>query len=105
MKIKQSQWFWGSTLIGVKILDLFSNPTEAKIVENLMWVKILGLPLEWWLHEGLKVINDCLGGTLAIDKGYKNSCMHMVAKALVNLNIKDGLYEEIDLVYGSRRLP
>jgi hypothetical protein len=103
-KISKSQWLWDSSFFVLRLWMPLFDPNDVGLDANLVWIKLPSVSLEWWSPEGLKAIGDRLDNTLAIDESYKTNSRRTMARVLVNLKIKDGLFYSIDLVCGTCKL-
>jgi hypothetical protein len=79
------------------------DPNDVGSYVNPIWIKMLVLPMEWWSSKGFIAVGDCLGLTLTIDEIYKSNTRHTMDRFLVNLKIKYGILEFVDLVCGSHK--
>lgn len=59
---------WDSTIFSLHQWSPLFYPKIEETQLNLMWVNLLGLPLEWFKEEGLREIGNLLGGTIVVDK-------------------------------------
>jgi hypothetical protein len=66
-----------------------------------VWVRLPTLPLHFWSFEHFKLIGNYLGDFLDADMTFEETKQRKVARVLVNLNIREGLGEEVDLSWGS----
>ena len=62
-----------------------------------IWVRLPALPRQYWTEEHLSSIGNILGTFLEADLSFKVMKLRRVARILVNLNVREGLYEEIHL--------
>jgi len=67
----------------------------------LVWVCLPALPLQFWTLDYFKAIGNFLGEFLETDLSFEETKQRKVARILVNLNVREGLGEEIDLSWGS----
>jgi len=66
-----------------------------------VWVYLPALPLQFWTLDYFKSIGNFLGEFLEADLSFEETKQRKVARIIVNLNVKEGLGEEIDLRWGS----
>jgi hypothetical protein len=76
-------------------------PVERKWTKYLVWVCLPALPLHFWSLEHFKAIGNFLGDFLEADMTFEETKQRKVARILVNLNVREGLGEEVDLRWGS----
>lgn len=79
-------------------LALF-DPDKEKLGAGPIWVRLPGLPLQFWSEDVLGGIGDDLGVYLDHDKSYIESGNVAIAKILVHLDTKEGLVESLCLQY------
>ncbi|KAF1880119.1 hypothetical protein Lal_00022248 [Lupinus albus] len=83
---------------GILRLSLWSpnfNPNKQKMSHSQCWIKLMGLPLEYWSP---KVIFSIAGGVrtpIALDEATTNRTFCHFAKVLVEVNLKESLLEQI----------
>jgi len=65
-----------------------------------IWVRMPALPLHFWELYHFKRIGDILGSFLEADFTYLETHERKVARILVNINIREGLAEYINLEWG-----
>ena len=66
-----------------------------------IWVRLLGLPMQYWSEDHFTSIENILGTFLEADMYFKITKLHRVARILVNINVREGLFEEIRLSWGN----
>ena len=72
-------------------------------MENFaIWIKLLGLALgltlEWYMVDDIMDIGNRIGKYLMMDDSFLTSLQRMMARVLVEMDIKEELYESIGLV-------
>jgi len=90
------------------MVEVFSNYidgiTPFKIHRRrLIWVKLLGFPLEFWTKYLLKEIEDVIGKFIYLDLISLELIDKRVAWILVELNFFGGLPTELDMVWHSHK--
>ena len=65
-----------------------------------IWVRLPGLPLHYWKEEHLRAIGNILGTFIEADLAFERTNLKQVARILVNINIREGLAEEMTLTWG-----
>jgi hypothetical protein len=66
-----------------------------------VWVRLPALPFHLWTFEHFKSIENYIGDFLDADMTFEETKQRKVERILVNLNIREGLGEEVDLSWGS----
>ena len=56
---------------------------------DVSWVRILGLPLQFWSMEFFKMVGDVCGGFVVVDEETKEPRYRKGARILVKKNGKD----------------
>ena len=70
-----------------------------------IWVRLPALPLHFWDLYHFRRIGDILGAFLEADLSYLETNEKKVARILVNLNLREGLAEYINMDWGSMIIP
>ena len=68
-----------------------------RVDEVSIWVRLLSFPWQYWSEEHFICIGNILGTYLEAYLSYKVTKLRRVARILVNINVWEGLYEEIHL--------
>ena len=85
---------WRTFKGGVLNIDRWnpnSGCVKRKNQVNVAWVKVVGLPLQLWTHDILRMIEDGCGGFLAIDKETTLKTKMLWARILGKLKGKESL--------------
>jgi hypothetical protein len=77
------------------------NASREKLDKIPVWVRLPSLPLQFWSLDYFKAIRNFLGDFLEADLSFEETKQRKIARILVNLNVREGLGEEIDLSWGS----
>lgn len=64
---------------------MFDTQTE-KMNESPVWIKFLGLPLQFWFDSVFTSIGNTLGKFLEVDRSFEQTDDLSVARILVSLN-------------------
>ena len=70
-----------------------------------IWVRLPALPLHFWDMYRFKRIGDILGTFLEADLSFVETKVKKVARILVNINLREGLAESINLDWGPVIIP
>ena len=70
-----------------------------------IWVRLLALPLHFWDMYHFKRIGDILGTFLEADLSFVETKVMKVERILVNINLREGLEESINLDWLEKALP
>jgi len=65
-----------------------------------IWVRLPGLPPYYWEEKYFKSIGNKIGEFLEADNSYLDTRQRKMARILVNINVREGLGEEVDIVFG-----
>ena len=82
------------------LTPLFDADSES-LDTILVWVRLSGLPWEFWNHSSLWDLGNALGVFLEADLSFLKTRRRTVARILVSLNIRTDLREHINLIWGS----
>lgn len=93
-------WSIGSTPVLMKRWNPLFDPSRENLTYGPVWVRLPGLPLEFWSDDIFKIIGDKLGSFVDADRSYEVSGRMTVARIMVNLDSSEGLSAELNLVYG-----
>jgi hypothetical protein len=66
-----------------------------------VWVRLLVIPFHLYTLEYFKSIGNYIGDLLDADMTFEETKQRKVERIFVNLNISEGLGEEVDLSWGS----
>ena len=66
-----------------------------------IWVRFPGLPRKYWSEDNFTSISNLLGTFLEADMSFKITKLHRVVRILVNINVREGLFEKIHLSWGN----
>lgn len=62
-----------------------------------IWVRLPGLPMQFWIPRVFKHVGDALGTYLEHDQSYEKTRIMTMARILVHLDTREGLEEKITL--------
>jgi len=65
-----------------------------------IWVRLPGLPPFYWEEKYFKRIGNKIGEFLEADNSFVDTRQRKMARILVNINVREGLGEEVDIVFG-----
>lgn len=90
----------GSWTLSPGILTLFSwtpdfRPNLVKQTNAQCWIRIHGLPREYWHPKILFAISRCVGIPLSLDDAIKNRSLGHYAKVLVDVDLAGSLHEQV----------
>jgi hypothetical protein len=68
-----------------------------------VWIKLPGIPMEFWIVQYLCVIGNQLGKTILMDDSFLYEGYRSIARILVDLDVSRGIFETIDLVFKEKR--
>jgi hypothetical protein len=77
------------------------DASREKLDKIPVWVRLPALPLQFWSLDYFKAIGNFLGDFLEADLSFEETKQRKIARILVNLNVREGLGEEIDLSWGN----
>jgi hypothetical protein len=68
----------------------------------LVWIKIPGPVLELWDDKFMWDLSKFLGHTASVESSYKKSVYFLVARVLLDIDLKEGLEESIEIAIGDK---
>lgn len=77
------------------------DPEREQIGAGPLWVRLPGLPLQYWCEEAFIRIGNALGTYLDHDRTLVESSDRTVARILVHLDTPKGLVGKITLLWGN----
>lgn len=91
--------FWHIELapILLKQWDPLFDPEREQLGVGPIWVRLPGLPMQFWTPQVFKCIGDALGTYLEHDQSYEQTGIMTMARILVHLDTRVGLEEKITL--------
>ena len=89
-----SKWCCGITLMILKNWMSKLDRRMERVTKHYIWVKMPILALELWFVKAFKTISDMV-------EQFKTSHMCIVAKILVELDVKEGSMKEIEIMVGN----
>jgi hypothetical protein len=82
------------------LLKRWTPTFDAKreiIDEDPIWVRLPGLPMQYWNTHRFASIGDLLGSYLEADMSFEDTRIMTVAHILVKINLKKGLLQELTI--------
>jgi len=77
------------------------DASRERVDESPVWVRLPGLPLHYWEPIHFKNIGNILGTFLEADLSYLETFDQRVARILVSINLREGLAEQMNLIWDS----
>jgi len=68
-----------------------------------LWVRLPAFPFQFWKEKYFRRVGNLLGEFLEADETYVESRRKSMARILVNINVREGLGDEVELVLGHYR--
>jgi len=81
------------------------DASRERVDESPIWVRLPGLPLHYWEPIHFRNIGNILGTFLEADLSYLETFDQRVARILVSINLREGLAEQINLIWGTEVTP
>lgn len=75
------------------------NPDQEKMLAAPVWVRLFGLPIEFWDPKILEGIGDTIGSFVKVSKSTKRGRYTSYVRICVYMNISESLPEYIELEY------
>lgn len=93
-------WNWDHCPVMLKPWHPLFDATRERFDTAPFWVRLPGLPLDYWSEEHFRGIGNILGSYLGGDYSFVYTKEKKVARILVNLNVREGLAEDMKLSWG-----
>ena len=90
-KLLERSWQWGSWTVDFKAKKALHNIQQ-------IWVVLPGLPMIFWQSKIFEAIGTKLGKFIATEENWEEKVDRMCANILVEMNPRDGLFEELKIV-------
>jgi hypothetical protein len=97
--ILSRDWSWGPTELLLHLWDVHFDPRREPVSTMVVWVILLGLLLVFWDKNVLKFIGNKVGDFIRLEKDWYSNMDQRWAWVEVEVDIKKGLLEEIELVF------
>lgn len=99
VKILSRTWVNGKCFLALHRWDANFHPVSNAPVNHLVWVKLFGLPLQFWSTKVLEAIGDSIGRCRYIDSKCFGVYDKRAAWVLVEAPFAGGLPTSIDLAW------
>lgn len=83
----------------LKRWDPLFDPDREQLGAGPVWVRLPGLPWQFWSPYVFKRIGDTLGTYLEHDRSYENTGKRTMARILVHMDTRPGLEEVIEIYH------
>lgn len=95
--IQNLPWVYGKSFLALYKWYIGYNPLKKTPSNNLIWVKLLGLPLELWSKETLTKIGNAIGRCVYVDPKCLGEKDKHVAWILIEKAYRGGFLDHIEL--------
>ena len=65
--LKKGPWFIGDHFLSVRPWEPYFKPESAKVSSIAVWIRLSGLPIEYYNAKALQHIGKAIGNVLRID--------------------------------------
>eukprot|EP00253_Pinus_taeda_P036597 PITA_36597 len=96
---EEGPYFMNNAGLFMKFWEERYNPDNEKMPEALIWVRLFGLPVEFWNPEILEGIGNTIGVFVKVADTTKRGKYTSYARLCVYMNIAEPLPEHIELEY------
>ena len=93
-------WSINNSLLLLKPWIPLFDASKKCLGKILVWVRLPTLPFHLWSFDYFKKNGNFLGDFLDVDMTFEETKQRKIVRILVNLNIKEGLGEDLDLNWG-----
>jgi hypothetical protein len=101
-KSLQSGWSIDSTPVLLKKWEPTFDAATERMDTIPIWVRLPGLPPQYWSTKCFQVIGNELGTFIKADMSFKETGEMVVSRILVSLNIRNGLQKQFKMTDGGR---
>lgn len=95
--VLSSFWHFEHAHVLLKRWTPLFNPETEQIRVGPIWIRLPGLPLQYWSEDIFRRIGNSLGTFMEYDKSYQTTGMMAYARILVHLDTRGGLQENITI--------
>jgi len=103
--VLNKNWSLDHTPLLLKPWSPLFDASRERVDMIPIWVRLPALPLHFWELYHFRRIGNILGQFLEADLSYIESHQRQVARILVNINVREGLAETINLDWGPYIIP
>eukprot|EP00253_Pinus_taeda_P004972 PITA_04972 len=96
---EEGPYFMNNVGLFMKHWEERYNPENERMLVAPIWVRLFGLPKEFWDPEILEGIGNTIGGFVKIAEATKRGKFNSYARLCVYMNISEPLPESIELEY------
>jgi hypothetical protein len=93
-------WGWGISGLILKEWAISFNPTRKSQTSTKNWAILPNLPLVFWNETVLISIGNQIGKFLSCETGWAKKVERHWAQVQIEVDLKEGLMDEIELVWG-----
>lgn len=93
------QWVCGRSFLSLHRWYLGFNPLSNTLSNNLIWLKLPGLPLDFWTPDTLSEIGNAVGRSVYVDPWCRAEKYKRVAWILIERSFRGGFPEHIDICW------
>ena len=103
--IQSKSWHINHTPVLLKSWNPMFDASKERVDEIFIWVRMPALPLHFWDFFHFRRIGYILGTFLEADLSFLETHEKKVAHILVNIDIREGLAESINMDWGPEIIP
>jgi len=102
-QVLRKNWSIQSSPILLKPWTPLFDASRERVDIVPLWVRMPAFPLQFWKEKYFRSVGNRLGEFLEADESFLETKQKRIARILVNINVREGLGDEIELVLGSYR--
>lgn len=95
--VLSSYWHFEHPSVLLKRWMPLFDPETKQIGIGPVWIRLPGLPLQYWSEDIFRQIGNAIGTYMEYKKSYLHTGMMAYARILINLNTRGGLQEFITI--------
>jgi len=104
-RVLNMNWQLKNAPVLLKLWHPLFDASRERVDVSPVWVRMPALPLHYWDPYHFRKIGDILGTFLEADMSFLETLEQRVARILVNINLREGLAERINLDWGPVIIP
>ena len=96
---KLGPWFWGREGLFITPWVVYFDPNKTLVTKTLVWIRLIDLPLHFWITRSLEAIGNSIVKFLKIDIDREKSGLATYSRICVEAYLSKGLPEKILFIW------
>jgi len=102
-EVLRKNWSIQSTPMLLKPWTPMFDASRERVDTIPLWVRLPAFPFQYWKDKFFRRIGNRLGEFLEADESFMDSNQKRMARILVNINVREGLGDAVELILGHYR--